>query len=100
MKKFLSVSFFVAAFALTATFASAQTGRYSNDRDRYNNNQRYDQRDNRRNNRNWNNRRAPRVVTQTRIVRSGRTTFRETIRVTYLPNGRTQTRVINRVRIR
>ena len=48
--------------------------------------------------RRWTNRR--RVVTRTRIVRSGFRTYRETIRTTYLPNGRTTTRVIRRVRVR
>jgi hypothetical protein len=44
--------------------------------------------------------RRQRVVTQTRDVRRGRNWYRETYQITYLPNGRTQTRVINRVRIR
>ena len=51
----------------------------------------------------WNNRRYnrhARTVTQTRLVRYGRQTFRETYQVTYLPNGRTQTRLISRVRVR
>lgn len=46
----------------------------------------------------WNNRRA-RVVTQTRIVQRGRQRFRETYQVVYRPNGRTDTRLISRVRI-
>lgn len=41
-----------------------------------------------------------RVVTQTRIVRLGRRVYRETYQIRYLPNGRTQTRLISRVRIR
>lgn len=45
------------------------------------------------------NRRA-RVVTQTRFVRYGRRVFRETYQVIYLPNGRMQTRLISRVRVR
>ena len=52
---------------------------------------------NRWNNR-WNNRR-PRTVITTRITRMGRNRFRETVRVTYLPNGRTRTQVIRRVRL-
>ncbi|HEX8371028.1 MAG TPA: hypothetical protein VF604_20960 [Pyrinomonadaceae bacterium] len=47
-----------------------------------------------------NNRRARRDVTTTRVVRVGRQRFRETIRTTYLPNGRTRTQVISRVRVR
>ncbi len=49
-----------------------------------------------RNNQRYNRRR---VVTQTRNVRVGRQRYRETYRVTYLPNGRTRTRLISRVRI-
>lgn len=52
-----------------------------------------------RRNRNIRNRRV-RVVNRTRIVRVGRQRYRETIQIRYLPNGRTQTRVISRVRIR
>jgi hypothetical protein len=48
--------------------------------------------------RNWNRGRV-RIVTRTRIVwRSGRQ-YRETYRITYLPNGRTRTQVISRVRL-
>ena len=46
-----------------------------------------------------NNRRV-RIVTQTRIVQRGRQRFRETYQIRYLPNGRTQTTLISRVRIR
>jgi hypothetical protein len=41
-----------------------------------------------------------RVTTQTRLVRQGRRVYRETYQVRYLPNGRTQTRLISRVRVR
>jgi hypothetical protein len=51
-----------------------------------------------RRNRRWNNRRV-RTVTRTRITRVGRYTYRETYRITYLPNGRTRTQIISRVRI-
>lgn len=44
-------------------------------------------------------RRYRRVVTRTRITRIGRYRYRETIRITYLPNGSTRTRVISRVRL-
>ena len=50
--------------------------------------------------RRWNNRRGTRIVTRTRIVRIGFRTYRETYRIMYLPNGRTRTTVISRVRIR
>ena len=46
-----------------------------------------------------NNRRV-RVVTQTRLVRVGRRVYRETYQIRYLPNGRTQTRLVSRVRVR
>lgn len=49
-----------------------------------------------------NNRRVNRRVqtrTYTRIVGYGRNRFRETVRVMYLPNGRTRIQVISRVRI-
>jgi cytochrome c len=40
------------------------------------------------------------VTTQSRLVRYGRQLFRETYQVRHLPNGRTQTRLISRVRVR
>ncbi len=40
-----------------------------------------------------------RTRTFTRIRRVGRYRYRETVRVTYLPNGRTRTQVIRRVRL-
>jgi len=49
--------------------------------------------------RRWNNGRV-RVVNRTRIVRRGYATYRETWQYRYLPNGRVQTRLISRVRIR
>ena len=44
-------------------------------------------------------RRNRRVVTTTRIRRVGPYRYRETIRITYLRNGRTRTQVIRRVRL-
>ena len=41
-----------------------------------------------------------RVTTQTRLVRVGRRVYRETYQVRYLPNGRTQTSLLSRVRVR
>ncbi len=52
----------------------------------------------RRNNR-WGRNRV-RVTTTTRLVRVGRRVYRETYQVRYLPNGRTQTSLISRVRVR
>lgn len=89
MKKLITLSLLLVTFAFSATFASAQSYYPQNERNWRNN-----QRDTR-----WNNRRV-RTVTQTRIVRQGFRTFRETLRITYLPNGRTRTQIISRVRIR
>ena len=44
--------------------------------------------------------RVRRAVTTTRIRRVGPFRYRETVRITYLPNGRTRTQVIRRTRIR
>jgi hypothetical protein len=41
-----------------------------------------------------------RVTTQSRLVRYGRQIFRETYQVRYLPNGRTNVKLISRVRVR
>lgn len=46
----------------------------------------------------WN--RRPRTVIRTRIRSVGFRRYRETVRITYLPNGRVRTQVISRVRIR
>ena len=43
--------------------------------------------------------RGGRVVTQTRLVNYGWHTFRETYQTRYLPNGRSETTVISRVRL-
>jgi hypothetical protein len=40
------------------------------------------------------------VTTQSRLVRYGRQIFRETYQIRYLPNGRTISRLISRVRVR
>ncbi len=105
------IGFFIAigapmseAKAATATsvqgqWEQPQRGR-SNDRranDRRGNDRRWN--DRRNNDRNWNRGRAYSYVT-TRVVRRWSRTYRETIRVTRLPNGRVQTQVIRRVRIR
>ena len=44
--------------------------------------------------------RRVRVTTQTRLVRVGRQVYRETYEIRYLPNGRTMTRLISRIRVR
>ena len=40
-----------------------------------------------------------RTVVQTRLVQRGWHTYRETYRVTYFPNGQTQTTLISRMRV-
>jgi len=45
------------------------------------------------------NRRRVRTITRSRVVRVGRRVYRETYLVRYLPNGRSDTRLISRVRI-
>lgn len=94
MKKFITLSFLIASFALSATFASAQS--YNRQNGRYQPNREAD----RRVENIQRNRRGVRVVTQTRIVRQGFRTFRETIRIKYFPNGKVTTKVISRTRIR
>ena len=94
MKKIITLSMLLVTFAFTATFASAQS--YFPQNDRYERSQR----DRRWNDRNQRNNRGVRIVTQTRIVRQGWRTFRETIQIKYFPNGRTTTKVISRTRIR
>ncbi len=57
----------------------------------------------RRNRNRWGSRRGNhgvRITTQTRLVRVGWRVYRETYQVRILPNGRTQTNLISRVRVR
>jgi hypothetical protein len=49
-------------------------------------------------NRRWN--RRARVVTRTRIVRTGYRTYREVVQYRYRPNGSVTVRVLSRTRIR
>jgi hypothetical protein len=51
-------------------------------------------------NRNRNRFRRMWVTTTTRVVGFGRNRYRETVRVTHYPNGRTTTQVISRERVR
>jgi hypothetical protein len=46
------------------------------------------------------NRRGARIVTRTRIVRSGFRTYREVVQYRYRPNGSVTVRVLSRIRIR
>jgi hypothetical protein len=49
--------------------------------------------------RRWN-RRGARIVTRTRIIRSGFRTYREVVQYRYRPNGSVTVRVLSRTRIR
>ena len=88
----VSMGFVVSAEAKTANVSSKVTTVATNaapqwqwERDRYG--RRYDRRYNRR------------QRTFSRVVRYGRRLYRETYLVTYWPNGRSDTRLINRSRI-
>ena len=89
MKKFLASSLILGsmAFAIPSVEAATKTAEVTSQQTRYQQNDRYT-------------RRGVRIVTRTRIVRQGFRTYRETIQIKYLPNGRTQTKVISRFRIR
>lgn len=92
--------------AAAAANAGAATQLWEGDRRRARNDRRdrrWDRRNDRRSNRRYDdrwNRGRPYSYVTTRIVRRWFRTYRETIRVTHLPNGRTHTQVISRVRIR
>jgi hypothetical protein len=102
MKKILALTLSLASIGFVATSAEAKTAGSSNSSattiSAVAPQGRIQLGGNRRNNRRFNHR--VRTVTQTRLVRVGRRTFRETYQITYLPNGRTQTRLISRVRVR
>lgn len=85
MKKIITLSLMLVTLAFSATFASAQS--YIPQQERYNQNRRI-------------NNRGVRITTQTRIVRQGFRTYRETIQVKRFPNGKVTTKVISRTRIR
>ena len=94
MKRLLALALSLAAFGFVASPAEAKAAgasasaaaatapapQWRNQRRRYN--------------------RRVRTVTQSRLVRVGRRVYRETYQIRYLPNGRTQTRLISRVRVR
>ncbi|HSK71191.1 MAG TPA: hypothetical protein VK892_05815 [Pyrinomonadaceae bacterium] len=67
--------------------------------DRRNNNRRY-QNQGYYGNRRYENRSRVRTTYQSRMVRRGRALYRETYRVMYLPNGRVNTQLVSRVRVR
>jgi hypothetical protein len=92
MKKLLALTFMFGAIAVAAGSAEAKTVTASVTADPQIRVQIGGNRNRRVN-------RRVRTVVSTRIVRQGAYRYRETIRTTYLPNGRTRTQVISRVRI-
>jgi hypothetical protein len=108
MKKLLAFALALASFGFVASTAEAKAAGASASagvissanapEPQWQNNGR---RNRNRRNRRWNHRGGVvRVTTQTRLVRFGRRLFRETYQVRILPNGRTQTTLISRVRVR
>jgi|SRR4051812_18497538 hypothetical protein len=99
MKKILGIALAIASLGIgvsaeakasdvsqqNSTVAASTVAQWQRDR--------YGRRDNRR----YENRQ--RTVTQSRLVRYGRRLYRETYLVTYLANGRTNTRLISRTRV-
>jgi hypothetical protein len=98
MKKLLALALTLASFGLAASTAEASASTISNSgvvatnapQRQWRNRDRWDRR--------YNNR--VRVTTQTRLVRYGRQVYRETYQIRFLPNGRTVSRLISRVRVR
>jgi len=100
MKKFLTLSLLLAAAVFAVPSAQAKTNNVTGlvSANAAEPQVRVQIGPNRRNRRIRNNR--VRVVNRVRIVRYGRQRYPETIQIRYLPNGRTQTRVLSRYRIR
>ncbi len=83
MKKLLTTAFAFAAFATLVSSTNAQTPNRGNQRSQNH------QTDNR----------AIRTYTETKIVRDGRQQFRETYEIKVFRNGKTQSKLISRVKI-
>ena len=98
MKKLLaliltSVSLLLAVPGVSTNVANANAAANPQIRVQIGRQRRYGDRD-------WRDRyRYGRTVTQTRYVRRGWNTYRETYLIRYLPNGMVQTNLINRVRV-
>lgn len=102
MKKFLTLTMLLGSIAFAAPSAEAKTVESQSrsveinaaSQDRWERNDRYER------DRRYNNRDRVRIETRTRIIRIGRQRYRETLQIRYLPNGRTQTRIVSRARLR
>jgi len=99
MKKFLALTLTLASVGLAATAAEAKTAGPSNSMAVVSKAAAAPAAVQWRNRRTYGRNRV-RVTTQSRLVRVGRRVYRETYQVRYLPNGRTTTRLISRVRVR
>jgi len=94
MKKFLTFSMILASIAFTTFTAEVKAATANNvSAPQINIQPGQNRRNIRRNNR-------VRIVNQTRILRVSRQRYREVVQIRYFVNGRTQTRVISRTRIR
>ena len=89
----ISMGFVVSAEAKTADVSHAHSTVAASSAPQWGD--RYGRRNDRRYDRRYNRRQR----TVSRVVRYGRRLYRETYLVTYWPNGRTNTRLINRTRI-
>lgn len=114
MKRLITLAFVMVSMLFTVPFADAKTTTENNsatvlnyepqerNRQRRNDDRRY-QRNRRNDDRRYNNRRynrRARTYYRTRYVRYGWRTYRETYRITYLPNGRVISRLVSRTRVR
>ena len=98
MKKLLGITLALASLGVTGLASETKAAELSNTSVTVEANAAPQWQRDRRGRRVYNNRRA-RTVRQTRVVRLGRRLYRETYLVTYRANGRTDTRLISRVRI-
>ena len=94
MKKLIILSLFLACTAIVVPAAEAKSGEIAGAAMEAGSPQVWTQR----RGRNWNRRyRRTVITTRTRWINGRR--YRERIRITYLPNGRTRVQVISRVRL-
>ena len=98
MKRLLGISLALASLGVGLSAEAKATGSYANSATTMTVSSSQEWRRDRWNRRVYR-RRGVRRVTQSRVVRVGRRLYRETYLVSYLPNGRTNIRLISRVRI-
>ena len=93
MKNFLSIAFLFVVGIFAASTVSAQTNRVNHSPNSQSYHQTKVKKQIKKNNKTW-------VETKTRIIKKGKHTYRQTIQIKHLRNGKTQTKVIKTVRIR